>query len=66
MVSNGAGTSIVPDVIGQPKDTAVSILKSRGLSVQVVEQDTDEPERGRARPRPGAGERNAGRAAATW
>jgi beta-lactam-binding protein with PASTA domain len=30
-------------VIGQPKDTAVSILKSLGLTVQVVEQDTDNP-----------------------
>ncbi|MFL5870258.1 MAG: Stk1 family PASTA domain-containing Ser/Thr kinase [Solirubrobacterales bacterium] len=41
VVSNGAGTVVVPDVIGQPKDTAISILKARGLAVQVVEQDTD-------------------------
>jgi serine/threonine-protein kinase len=34
---------VVPDVIGQPKDTAASILKSRDLTVQVVEQDTDNP-----------------------
>jgi serine/threonine-protein kinase len=43
VASNGAGTVVVRDVIGQPKDTAVSILKSLGLSVQVVEQDTDNP-----------------------
>ena len=43
VASNGAGTVVVPDVIGQPKDTAASILKSRGLTVQVVEQDTDNP-----------------------
>jgi beta-lactam-binding protein with PASTA domain len=41
VVSNGAGTVIVPSVIGQPKDTAADILRSRGLSVQVVEQDTE-------------------------
>jgi serine/threonine-protein kinase len=43
VASNGAGTVVVRDVIGQPKDTAVSILKSLGLTVQVVEQDTDSP-----------------------
>jgi len=41
VVSNGAGTVVVPDVIGQPKDTAINILKARGLTVQVVKQDTD-------------------------
>jgi eukaryotic-like serine/threonine-protein kinase len=41
VASNGAGTVIVPSVIGQPKDTAADILRSRGLSVQVVEQDTE-------------------------
>jgi serine/threonine-protein kinase len=41
VVSNGAGTVIVPSVIGQPKATAADILRSRGLSVQVVEQDTE-------------------------
>jgi beta-lactam-binding protein with PASTA domain len=41
VASNGAGTVIVPSVIGQPKATAADILRSRGLSVQVVEQDTE-------------------------
>jgi beta-lactam-binding protein with PASTA domain len=41
VVSNGAGTITVPNVIGQPKDTAADILRSRGLTVQVVEQETD-------------------------
>jgi serine/threonine-protein kinase len=41
IASNGAGTVIVPNVLGQPKDTAADILRSRGLEVQVVEQETD-------------------------
>jgi eukaryotic-like serine/threonine-protein kinase len=41
IVSNGAGTVIVPSVLGQPRDTAADILRSRGLSVDVVEQDTE-------------------------
>jgi eukaryotic-like serine/threonine-protein kinase len=41
IASNGAGTVLVPNVLGQPKDTAADILRSRGLEVQVVEQETD-------------------------
>ncbi|HEY8001985.1 MAG: PASTA domain-containing protein [Vicinamibacteria bacterium] len=41
IVSNGAGSVIVPDVVGQSEDSARASLQSRGLSVDVVEQDTD-------------------------
>jgi beta-lactam-binding protein with PASTA domain len=41
IVSTGAGSVIVPSVLGQPRDTAADILRSRGLSVDVVEQDTE-------------------------
>ena len=42
-VSNGAGSVIVPDVEGQPEDTARSILQGRGLSVAVEAIETEEP-----------------------
>lgn len=42
IVSNGAGSVIVPDVVGQSEDAARQVLQSRGLSVDVVEQETEE------------------------
>ncbi len=42
IVSSGAGSVIVPDVIGQSEDSARSSLASRGLSVDVVEQETED------------------------
>ncbi len=42
-VSNGEGTVTVPNVEGQPEDTAVNQLKSRGATnIQVIEQETDD------------------------
>jgi serine/threonine-protein kinase len=43
-VSTGAGSVVVPDVEGQPRDTALSILQGRGVTnIKVVEQETDDP-----------------------
>ena len=42
IVSNGAGSVVVPNVVGQSEDSARSSLASRGLSVDVVEQDTED------------------------
>jgi serine/threonine-protein kinase len=43
-VSNGAGSVVVPNVEGQPRDTAVSTLQGRGVTnIKVVEQETDDP-----------------------
>ena len=42
VVSSGAGSVIVPDVVGQSEDSARSSLASRGLSVDVVEQETED------------------------
>jgi serine/threonine-protein kinase len=42
-VSNGAGSVLVPDVIGQSREAAISTLKSRGLSVIVEKQETTDP-----------------------
>ena len=42
LVSTGAGSVIVPNVEGQSEDAAISTLQSRGLSVDVVSQDTEE------------------------
>ena len=42
VVSSGAGSVIVPDVLGQSEDSARSTLGSRGLAVDVVEQDVDD------------------------
>ncbi|MGH2951112.1 MAG: PASTA domain-containing protein, partial [Solirubrobacterales bacterium] len=41
-VSTGAGSVIVPDVEGQSEDAATDTLRSRGLSVDVVSQETDQ------------------------
>ncbi len=42
VVSTGAGSVIVPNVVGQSEDSAVSTLQSRGLSVDVIRQETDQ------------------------
>ena len=42
IVSTGAGSVIVPNVEGQPEDSAREILQDRGLSVRIVRQDTEE------------------------
>ena len=42
VVSTGAGAVIVPDVVGQSEDAARSLLSSRGLSIDVIDQDTEE------------------------
>ena len=43
-VSNGAGTVVVPNVEGQPRDTAIATLQGRNVTnIRVVEQDTDDP-----------------------
>ena len=42
-VSNGQGTVIVPDVEGQPEDTAVNQLMSGGATnIDVISQDTED------------------------
>lgn len=42
-VSNGAGSVVVPNVEGQPSDTAISTLEGRGVTnINVIEQETDE------------------------
>jgi serine/threonine-protein kinase len=41
IVSTGAGSVEVPDVLGRPESTAVDLLEARGLRVEVVEQDTE-------------------------
>jgi serine/threonine-protein kinase len=41
VVSTGAGSVIVPNVVGQSEDAAKAGLAGRGLSVDVIEQDTD-------------------------
>ncbi|MDX6584105.1 MAG: eukaryotic-like serine/threonine-protein kinase [Solirubrobacterales bacterium] len=41
IVSTGAGSVIVPDVVGQSEDAARSALQGRGLAVDVIDQDTD-------------------------
>jgi serine/threonine-protein kinase len=43
IVSTGAGSVIVPDVVGQAEDTARANLQSAGLSVDVIEQETEDP-----------------------
>ncbi len=42
IVSTGAGSVTVPDVVGQSEDAARNLLQSRGLSVEIVSQETDE------------------------
>jgi eukaryotic-like serine/threonine-protein kinase len=47
VVSNGAGTAVVPNVVGESKDQAKGDLKAAGLSVRiVVRTTTDENEDG--------------------
>ena len=42
-VSTGAGSIVVPNVEGQPRDTAISTLQGRGVTnIKVVEQETDD------------------------
>jgi serine/threonine-protein kinase len=42
VVSTGAGSVIVPDVVGQAEESARANLQSAGLSVDVIEQDTED------------------------
>jgi serine/threonine-protein kinase len=42
IVSTGAGSVIVPSVEGQPRDAATATLTGRGLSVNIVEQPTED------------------------
>ena len=42
IVSTGAGSVIVPNVVGQPKDTAASRLTAAGLNVEIVEQEVSD------------------------
>jgi serine/threonine-protein kinase len=42
VVSTGAGSVVVPDVAGQPRDTATGQLSGLGLNVDVVEQEVDD------------------------
>ena len=42
VVSTGAGSVLVPDVVGQSQEAAIANLKSAGLSVVVQKQVTDE------------------------
>ncbi len=47
VVSNGAGTAVVPNVVGESKDQAKGDLKTAGLSVRMVQRTTtDENEDG--------------------
>jgi eukaryotic-like serine/threonine-protein kinase len=47
VVSNGAGTAVVPNVVGESKDQAKGDLKTAGLSVRMVKRTTtDENEDG--------------------
>jgi serine/threonine-protein kinase len=41
VVSSGAGSVVVSDVIGQPADTAISQLEALGANVDVERQETD-------------------------
>ncbi len=43
VVSTGAGSAIVPNVVGQSKDEARADLKDAGLSVRVVKRTTSDP-----------------------
>jgi serine/threonine-protein kinase len=42
IVSTGAGSVLVPPVEGQSEQSAVNTLQSRGLSVDVIRQETDQ------------------------
>jgi eukaryotic-like serine/threonine-protein kinase len=42
-VSTGAGSVVVPNVIGQPRDTAIATLQGRNVTnIKIVEQPTDD------------------------
>ena len=43
VVSTGAGSAIVPNVVGQSKDEARADLKDAGLSVRIVKRTTSDP-----------------------
>jgi len=42
VVSSGAGSVVMPNVIGQSRDAATANLTSRGLDVRVLERSTDD------------------------
>ncbi len=42
-VSRGPGTTTVPDVVGQPKDVAITSLQLRGLSESPIIEYSDDP-----------------------
>jgi eukaryotic-like serine/threonine-protein kinase len=44
VVSSGAGSAIVPNVVGESKDQARADLKQAGLSVRVVKRTTTDPD----------------------
>jgi beta-lactam-binding protein with PASTA domain len=47
VVSNGAGTAVVPNVVGESQDQAKGDLKAAGLGVRIVKRTTtDENEDG--------------------
>ena len=43
VVSSGAGSAIVPNVVGESKDQARGDLKQAGLSIRVVKRTTTDP-----------------------
>jgi serine/threonine-protein kinase len=43
VVSNGTGTAVVPNVVGESKDAAKADLKSAGLSVRIAKRTTTDP-----------------------
>ena len=43
VVSKGVGTVVVPNVVGESKDAAISDLHAAGLSARVVTQTTSDP-----------------------
>lgn len=43
VVSTGAGSAIVPNVVGQSKDQARADLRDAGLSVRIVKRTTSDP-----------------------
>jgi eukaryotic-like serine/threonine-protein kinase len=43
VVSNGAGTAVVPNVVGESQDAAKADLQQAGLSTRIVKRTTDNP-----------------------
>ena len=43
VVSTGAGSAIVPNVVGESDDEARADLKAAGLSVRIVKRTTSDP-----------------------